>query len=171
MVAFTIFDILFFISFIFFSLRGFLNGFVKEFFSLLIWLFSLALAWELRQFPINYFEINSNAIWVETLFFSIFFILIFILLVLIFKAITFAFNPKTFILNSAGLLIGLFKLYIFIIILFLTSEEYIIDQNWWSSSKVSPYIIESASLVGKMIGEFPVENLENLTIEPSELTD
>ena len=57
------------------------------------------------------------------------------------------------------------------IILFLTAEEYIIDQNWWSSSMVSPYIIDSANLVGKMIGELPVENIENLTIEPSKLID
>ena len=171
MVALTIFDIVFFVSLIFFSLRGFLKGFFKEFFSLLIWLFSLALAWVLRQFPLNFFEINSSAIWAETLFFLIFFILFFVLFVIIFKLITFAFNPKTFILNSVGLLIGFFKFNIFTIILFLTADEYIIDKNWWSSSKVSPYIIESASLVGKMIGELPVENLENLTIEPIKLID
>ena len=62
MIAFTIFDFVFFISFIFFSLRGFLNGVVKELLSLLIWLSSLALAWGLRQFPINFFEINSQTI-------------------------------------------------------------------------------------------------------------
>ena len=110
-------------------------------------------------------------IWVETLFFIFFFILFYILFVFIFKAITFAFNPKTFILNSLGFFIGIFKFNIFTIILFLTAEEYIIDQNWWSSSMVSPYIIDSANLVGKMIGELPVENIENLTIEPSKLID
>ena len=73
MIAFTIFDFVFFISFIFFSLRGFLNGVVKELLSLLIWLSSLALAWGLRQFPINFFEINSSMIWVETLFFIFFY--------------------------------------------------------------------------------------------------
>ncbi len=171
MIAFTIFDFVFFISFIFFSLRGFLNGVVKELLSLLIWLSSLALAWGLRQFPINFFEINSSMIWVETLFFIFFFILFYILFVFIFKAITFAFNPKTFILNSLGFFIGIFKFNIFTIILFLTAEEYIIDQNWWSSSMVSPYIIDSANLVGKMIGELPAENIENLTIEPSKLID
>ena len=36
---------------------------------------------------------------------------------------------------------------------------------------VSPYIIDSANLVGKMIGELPVENIENLSIEPSKLID
>ena len=77
MIAFTIFDFVFFISFIFFSLRGFLNGVVKELLSLLIWLSSLALAWGLRQFPINFFEINISMIWVETLFF-IFFLFFFI---------------------------------------------------------------------------------------------
>ena len=171
MIAFTIFDFVFFISLIFFSLRGFLNGVVKELLSLLSWLSSLALAWGLRQFPINFFEINISMIWVETLFFIFFFILFYILFVFIFKAITFAFNPKTFILNSLGFFIGIFKFNIFTIILFLTAEEYIIDQNWWSSSMVSPYIIDSANLVGKMIGELPVENIENLSIEPSKLID
>ena len=36
---------------------------------------------------------------------------------------------------------------------------------------VSPYIIDLASFVGIMIGELPVENIENLTIEPSKLID
>ncbi len=169
MITFSVFDVVFFTLLAIFSLRGFFKGFLKEIFSFIIWISSLGLAWGLRQFPIEFLNINSSILLAETFFFILFFIIFFVLLVLIFKAISFAFNPKTFISNIIGFFLGLFKFYIFTIILFLSADEYIIDKYWWNSSIVSPYIYNSSILIGNLIGEIPMEDLDNFTIEPERL--
>tara|TARA_X000000950_G_scaffold176567_1_gene214417 strand:- start:266 stop:427 length:162 start_codon:yes stop_codon:yes gene_type:complete len=53
----------------------------------------------------------------------------------------------------------------------LSADEYIIDKYWWNSSIVSPYIYNSSILIGNIIGEIPMEDLDNFAIEPSKLVD
>ena len=165
----SFFDILFLSLLGFFSLRGFFRGLMTEIYSFFIWIISICLAWSIRKTPLSYFESIYDSSYLELILFVLIFLIFFILCRFLFKFLSLAFNPRFFIFNLMGFLVGFFKFYLFVIILYLIADEYIIDQAWWNSSSTSYYIIESSKIVGRIIGDIQMESLKDFEIEPNQL--
>ena len=68
-----------------------------------------------------------------------------------------------------GFLVGFFKFYLFVIILYLIADVYIIEQAWWNLSSTSYYIVESSKIVGSIIGDIQMEDFKDFEIEPNQL--
>ena len=165
----SFFDILFLSLLGFFSFKGFFRGLMAEIYSFLIWIISICLAWSIRKTPLSYFQSIYDSSYLELISFVLIFFVFFILCRFLFKFLSLAFNPRFFILNLMGFLVGLFKFYLFVIILYLIADEYIIEQAWWNSSSTSYYIIESSKIVGRIIGDIQMESFKEIEIEPNQL--
>ena len=165
----SFFDIAFLSLLGFFSFRGFFRGLMAEIYSFLIWIISICLAWSIRKTPLSYFQSIYDSSYLELISFVLIFFVFFILCRFLFKFLSLAFNPRFFILNLMGFLVGFFKFYLFVIILYLIADEYIIEQAWWNSSSTSYYIIESSKIVGRIIGDIQMENFKDFEIEPNQL--
>ena len=165
----SFFDILFLSLLGFFSLRGFFRGLMTEIYSFFIWIISICLAWSIRKTPLSYFQSVYDSSYLELISFVLVFFVFFILCRFLFKFLSLAFNPRFFIFNLMGFLVGFFKFYLFVIILYLIADEYIIEQAWWNSSSTSYYIIESSKIVGRIIGDIQMENFKDFEIEPNQL--
>ena len=165
----SFFDIAFLSLLGFFSFRGFFRGLMAEIYSFLIWIISICLAWSIRKTPLSYFQSIYDSSYLELISFVLVFFVFFILCRFLFKFLSLAFNPRFFILNLMGFLVGLFKFYLFVIILYLIADEYIIEQAWWNSSSTSYYIIESSKIVGRIIGDIQMESFKDFEIEPNQL--
>ena len=165
----SLFDILFLSLLGFFSFRGFFRGLMAEINSFFIWIISICLAWNLRKTPLSYFQSIYDSSYLELISFVLIFLIFFILCRFLFKFLSLAFNPRFFILNLMGFLVGFLKFYFFVLILYLIADEYIIEQAWWNSSSTSYYIIESSKIVGRIIGDIQMENFKDFEIEPNQL--
>ena len=165
----SFFDILFLSLLGFFSLSGFFRGLMTEIYSFFIWIISICLAWSIRKTPLSYFQSIYDSSYLELILFVLIFLIFFILCRFLFKFLSLAFNPRFFIFNLMGFLVGFFKFYLFVIILYLIADEYIIEQAWWNSSSTSYYIIESSKIVGRIIGDIQMENFKDFEIEPNQL--
>ena len=165
----SFFDIAFLSLLGFFSFRGFFRGLMAEIYSFLIWIISICLAWSIRKTPLSYFQSIYDSSYLELISFVLIFLIFFILCRFLFKFLSLAFNPRFFILNLMGFLVGFFKFYLFVIILYLIADEYIIEQAWWNSSSTSYYIIESSKIVGRIIGDIQMESFKDFEIEPNQL--
>ena len=165
----SFFDILFLSLLGFFRFRGFFRGLMAEIYSFLIWIISICLAWSIRKTPLSYFQSIYDSSYLELISFVLVFFVFFILCRFLFKFLSLAFNPRFFILNLMGFLVGFFKFYLFVIILYLIADEYIIEQAWWNSSSTSYYIIESSKIVGRIIGDIQMESFKDFEIEPNQL--
>ena len=165
----SFFDIAFLSLLGFFSFRGFFRGLMAEIYSFLIWIISICLAWSIRKTPLSYFQSIYDSSYLELISFVLIFFVFFILCRFLFKFLSLAFNPRFFIFNLMGFLVGFFKFYLFVIILYLIADEYIIEQAWWNSSSTSYYIIESSKIVGRIIGDIQMENFKDFEIEPNQL--
>ena len=165
----SFFDIAFLSLLGFFSFRGFFRGLMAEIYSFLIWIISICLAWSIRKTPLSYFQSIYDSSYLELISFVLVFFVFFILCRFLFKFLSLAFNPRFFILNLMGFLVGFFKFYLFVIILYLIADEYIIEQAWWNSSSTSYYIIESSKIVGRIIGDIQMESFKDFEIEPNQL--
>lgn len=165
----SFFDIAFLSLLGFFSFRGFFRGLMAEIYSFLIWIISICLAWSIRKTPLSYFQSIYDSSYLELISFVLIFFVFFILCRFLFKFLSLAFNPRFFILNLMGFLVGFFKFYLFVIILYLIADEYIIEQAWWNSSSTSYYIIESSKIVGRIIGDIQMESFKDFEIEPNQL--
>ena len=165
----SFFDILFLSLLGFFSFSGFFRGLMSEIYSFLIWIISICLAWSIRKTPLSYFQSIYDSSYLELISFVLVFFVFFILCRFLFKFLSLAFNPRFFILNLMGFLVGFFKFYLFVIILYLIADEYIIEQAWWNSSSTSYYIIESSKIVGRIIGDIQMESFKDFEIEPNQL--
>ena len=165
----SFFDILFLSLLSFFSLRGFFRGLMTEIYSFFIWIISICLAWSIRKTPLSYFQSIYDSSYLELISFVLIFLNLFILCRFLFKFLSLAFNPRFFIFNLMGFLVGFLKFYLFVIILYLIADEYIIEQAWWNSSSTSYYIIESSKIVGRINGDIQMENFKDFEIEPNQL--
>ena len=165
----SFFDVLFLGLLGFFSFRGFFRGLMVEIYSFLTWIISICLAWSITKTPPSYFQPIYDSSYLELISFVLVFFVFFILCRFLFKFLSLAFNPRFFIFNLMGFLVGFFKFYLFVIILYLIADEYIIDQAWWNSSSTSYYIIESSKIVGRIIGDIQMENFKDFEIEPNQL--
>ena len=165
----SLFDILFLSLLGFFSFRGFFRGLLAEINSLFIWIISICLAWNIRKTPLSYFQSIYDSSYLELISFVLIFLVFFILCRFLFKFLSLTFNPRFFLLNLMGFLVGFFKFYLFVIILYLIADEYIIEQAWWNSSSTSYYIIESSKIVGRIIGDIQMESFKDFEIEPNQL--
>ena len=165
----SFFDIAFLSLLGFFSFRGFFRGLMAEIYSFLIWIISICLAWSIRKTPLSYFQSIYDSSYLELISFVLIFFVFFILCRFLFKFLSLAFNPRFFILNLMGFLVGFFKFYLFVIFLYLIADEYIIEQAWWNSSSTSYYIIESSKIVGRIIGDIQMESFKDFEIEPNQL--
>ena len=165
----SLFDILFLSLLGFFSFRGFFRGLMAEIYSFFIWIISICLAWNIRKTPLSYFQSIYDSSYLELISFVLVFFVFFILCRFLFKFLSLAFNPRFFIFNLMGFLVGFFKFYLFVIILYLIADEYIIEQAWWNSSSTSYYIIESSKIVGRIIGDIQMESFKDFEIEPNQL--
>ena len=165
----SFFDIVFLSFLSFFSFRGFFRGLITEIYSFLIWIISICLAWSIRKTPLSFFQSTYEGSYFELISFVLIFLIFFALCRFLFKFLSLAFNPRFFILNLMGFLVGFFKFYLFVIILYLIADEYIIEQVWWNLSSTSYYIIEASKIVGSIIGDIQMEGFKDFEIEPNQL--
>ena len=165
----SFFDVAFLSLLGFFSFRGYFRGLIIEIYSFSIWIISICLAWSTRKTPLSYFQSIYDSSYLELISFVLIFLIIFILCRFLFKFFSLAFNPRFFLLNLMGFLVGFFKFYLFVIILYLIADEYIIEQAWWNLSSTSYYIIESSKIVGSIIGDIQMEDFKDFEIEPNQL--
>ena len=142
---------------------------MAEIYSFFIWIISICLAWSIRKTPLSYFQSIYDSSYLELISFVLIFFVFFILCRFLFKFLSLAFNPRFFILNLMGFLVGFFKFYLFVIILYLIADEYIIEQAWWNSSSTSYYIIESSKIVGRIIADIQMDSFKDFEIEPNQL--
>ena len=151
-----------------FVVLGIVKGFYQEFISIGIWISSIVVAWIFRDYPNNFISsIIADKEMQELFSFLLIFIIVFLFFRIIGKALIKGINSmqKSAMDRLLGSFVGFAKGSIFIITVFLLSDEYIMQKGWWKSSYLSDQIYSSAELVGSFVGRVPYQDLKEIKVE------
>tara|TARA_B100000579_G_scaffold155467_1_gene126489 strand:+ start:18 stop:560 length:543 start_codon:yes stop_codon:yes gene_type:complete len=143
-------------------LIGFSRGLYMEIISNAIWIGALAVAWIFRFYPMDIFKNLTDDKEMRSIFsFVSIFIVLWIVFRIIGKALIRGISTvqKGVLDRIFGATFGALRGALIIIVVFLVGETYIMQQQWWTDSYMSDYILSAADYVGSLVGRVPLEDL------------